>query len=137
MHPPQTGRPVEADGRKHDLSHCAVVGLEVAAGEHRKQPDEAADDQRGVLERCARALTGNCDAPMRLGLCVGKTRGVTDVMAPTAKPIVDYTWMKLYNSKSYNACSNMPRFGHQGLLDEKQLAHLMSLLLDPKSPVNQ
>ena len=67
----------------------------------------------------------------------GKTRGVTDVMAPTAKPIVDYTWMKLYNSKSYNACSNMPRFGHLGLLDEKQLAHLMSLLLDPKSPVNQ
>ena len=67
----------------------------------------------------------------------GKNRGVTDVMAATAKPIVDYTWMKLYNSKSYNACSNMPRFGHLGLLDEKQLAHLMSLLLDPKSPVNQ
>ena len=67
----------------------------------------------------------------------GKNRGVTDPMAPTAKPIVDYTWMKLYNSKSYNACSNMPRFGHAGLLDQKQLAHLMSLLLDPKSPVNQ
>lgn len=67
----------------------------------------------------------------------GKNRGITDVMAPTAQPIVEYTWMKIYNSKSYNACSNMPRFGHAKLLDDKQIAHVMSLLLDPKSPVNQ
>jgi L-cysteine S-thiosulfotransferase len=66
----------------------------------------------------------------------GKTRGVTDVMAPTAQPIIEYTWAKLYNSKSYNACSNMPRFGHKGLLNDEQLAHVMSLLLDPRSPVN-
>jgi len=67
----------------------------------------------------------------------GKNRGVTDPLAATAQPIVEYTWMKIYNGKTYNACSNMPRFGHAGLLDEKQMAHLMSLLLDPKSPVNQ
>ena len=67
----------------------------------------------------------------------GKNRGVADIMAPTAQPIIEYTWMKLYNGKTYNACSNMPRFGHAQLLDEKQLSHLMSLLLDPKSPVNQ
>jgi sulfur-oxidizing protein SoxX len=67
----------------------------------------------------------------------GKNRGVRDVMAPTAQPIIEYTWMKIYNSKSYNACSNMPRFGHAKLLDDKQIAHVMSLLLDPKSPVNQ
>ena len=67
----------------------------------------------------------------------GKNRGVTDTLAATAQPIVEYTWMKLYNGKTFNACSNMPRFGHAGLLDEKQMAHLMSLLLDPKSPVNQ
>ena len=67
----------------------------------------------------------------------GKNRGVTDVLAATAQPIIEYTWMKIYNGKTYNACSNMPRFGHAGLLDEKQMAHLMSLLLDPKSPVNQ
>ncbi len=67
----------------------------------------------------------------------GKNRGVADVMAATAQPVVEYTWAKIYNSKSYSACSNMPRFGHAGLLDEKQIAHLMSLLLDPKSPVNQ
>ena len=67
----------------------------------------------------------------------GKTRGITDTAAPTALPIVEYTWTKLYNSKAYAACSNMPRFGHAQLLDEKQMAHVMSLLLDPRSPVNQ
>ncbi|MDP1647279.1 MAG: sulfur oxidation c-type cytochrome SoxX [Rubrivivax sp.] len=67
----------------------------------------------------------------------GKNRGVNDVTAPTAQPIVEYTWMKIYNGKTYNACSNMPRFGHAKLLDEVQMRHMMSLLLDPKSPVNQ
>ncbi len=67
----------------------------------------------------------------------GKNRGVQDVTAATAQPIVEYTWMKIYNSKSYNACSNMPRFGHKGLLDERQIAHVMALLLDPTSPVNK
>ncbi len=67
----------------------------------------------------------------------GKIRGVTDPASPEAAPIVQYTWGKLWNSKAYAACSNMPRFGHAGLLDEKQLRDVMALLLDPKSPVNQ
>lgn len=67
----------------------------------------------------------------------GKNRGVRDIMAPTSQPIIEYTWMKIWNSKSYNACSNMPRFGHLGILDEKQIAHVMALLLDPNSPVNK
>jgi L-cysteine S-thiosulfotransferase len=67
----------------------------------------------------------------------GKTRGVKDVASPTSAPILQYTWVKLWNSKAYAACSNMPRFGHKGLLDEKQLRDIMALLLDPKSPVNQ
>ena len=67
----------------------------------------------------------------------GKLRGVADPASPAAKAIVEYTWGKLYNAKAYNACSGMPRFGHGGMLDEAQLKHLMALLLDPKSPVNQ
>ncbi|MBI3367080.1 MAG: sulfur oxidation c-type cytochrome SoxX [Burkholderiales bacterium] len=67
----------------------------------------------------------------------GKVRGVADPAAPASAAIVEYTWGKLWNSKAYAACSNMPRFGHMGLLDETQLRHLMALLLDPKSPVNQ
>jgi sulfur-oxidizing protein SoxX len=67
----------------------------------------------------------------------GKTRGVADPASPAAMAIVQYTWGKLWNSKAYAACSNMPRFGHAKLLDEEQIRHLMALLLDPKSPVNQ
>ena len=67
----------------------------------------------------------------------GKNRGVTDANSPTAKPIIEYTWTKMWNAKAYNACSGMPRFGHGGLLDERQLKDLMALILDPKSPVNQ
>jgi sulfur-oxidizing protein SoxX len=67
----------------------------------------------------------------------GKLRGVKDPADPASAAIVQYTWGKLWNSKAYAACSNMPRFGHAKVLDETQLQHVMSLLLDPKSPVNQ
>ncbi|MFM2052363.1 MAG: sulfur oxidation c-type cytochrome SoxX [Pseudomonadota bacterium] len=67
----------------------------------------------------------------------GKLRGVTDPNSPAAQPIVEYTWGKLWNARAYNACSQMPRFGHMGILDETQIRHVMALLLDPKSPVNQ
>ena len=60
----------------------------------------------------------------------GKMRGYD-------KPIVEYTWNRISNSKAYNACSNMPRFAHFGLLTEQQIKDVMALLLDPASPVNQ
>jgi sulfur-oxidizing protein SoxX len=31
----------------------------------------------------------------------------------------------------------MPRFGHNGVLTEEQITHLVALLLDPASPVNR
>jgi len=67
----------------------------------------------------------------------GKLRGVTDPSAAASKAIVEYTWGKLYNSRAYNACSQMPRAGHMGILTETQLQHVMALLLDPASPVNK
>lgn len=60
----------------------------------------------------------------------GKIRGDSPEM-------VKYTWAKIYDSHSYMACSNMPRFGAAGILTEKQLKDVMALLLDPASPVNQ
>lgn len=60
----------------------------------------------------------------------GKLRGDSEA-------ILKYTWGKVYNSEAYNACSNMPRYGHNGILTEKQIKDVMALLLDPKSPVNQ
>lgn len=67
----------------------------------------------------------------------GRLRGVSDPASPASRPIVEYTWGKLWNTRAYNACSSMPRFGHLGLLDEQQLRDLMALLLDPNSPVNR
>ena len=67
----------------------------------------------------------------------GKIRGVSDPDSAASKPIVEYTWGKIWNSRAYNACSNMPRAGHMGILSEAQVRHLVGLLLDPKSPVNQ
>ena len=67
----------------------------------------------------------------------GKIRGVKDPASAESKAIVEYTWGKIWNSKAYNVCSNMPRAGHKGILNESQIRDVMALLLDPKSPVNQ
>jgi sulfur-oxidizing protein SoxX len=67
----------------------------------------------------------------------GKIRGVNNPADPASKPIVEYTWGKVWNSKAYNACSNMPRAGHKGVLTQAQVRDIVGLLLDPKSPVNQ
>mgnify|MGYP001597858500 FL=1 len=66
----------------------------------------------------------------------GTARGVADPLAPSAAPVLQYTWGKLWNSKASSACSAMPRFGHAGVLTQGQIRDLMALLLDPKSPVN-
>jgi sulfur-oxidizing protein SoxX len=67
----------------------------------------------------------------------GKLRGVKDPLSPDSKAMLEYTWGKIWNSKAYNACSNMPRAGHTGILTQDQVRHIVALLLDPKSPVNQ
>lgn len=44
---------------------------------------------------------------------------------------------RIYNAKAFNACANMPRFGHMGILTEAQIKDLVALLMDPESPVNK
>ena len=58
-------------------------------------------------------------------------------MRGQGEAILNYTWGKIYNAQAYNACSNMPRFGHNGVLTEAQIKDVMALLLDPASPVNK
>ena len=60
----------------------------------------------------------------------GKLRG-------NSEAIMKYTWVKIWNSHAYNACSNMPRFGAEGILTETQMKDAMALLLSPDSPVNK
>ena len=66
--------------------------------------------------------------PSLLGF--GKLRG-------TSEAIQKYTYGKIYNAQAYNACSNMPRFGHNDILTEQQMRDITALLLDPASPVNK
>jgi len=67
----------------------------------------------------------------------GKLHGVTDPNSPAAQAVVKYTWGKIWNSRAYNACSNMPRAGTNGILTQDQVRDLVALLLDPNSPVNK
>ena len=60
----------------------------------------------------------------------GKIRG-------NSEEIRKYTYGKIYNSEAFSACSNMPRFGHNGILTEQQIKDVVALLLDPASPVNK
>ncbi len=60
----------------------------------------------------------------------GKIRGNTEEAQRLA-------FSRIYNAKAFNACANMPRFGHMGILTEAQIKDLVALLLDPESPVNK
>jgi len=60
----------------------------------------------------------------------GKSRGYTD-------EVRKYAYGKIYNADAYNACTNMPRFGHKGILTEQQIKDVTALLMDPDSPVNK
>jgi hypothetical protein len=35
-------------------------------------------------------------------------------MTRAAKPIIEYTWAKIWNSRAFNACTKMPSAGHRG-----------------------
>jgi sulfur-oxidizing protein SoxX len=91
----------------------------------------------------ARAAGGNCYACHELSpkevsfgtigpslRAFGKTRG-------SGPEMQRYVYVKIYNSQAFVPCSTMPRFGHRGILTAAQITHLVALLLDPVSPVNQ
>ena len=48
-----------------------------------------------------------------------------------------YVFGKIYNSKAFNLCTQMPRFGTSHSLTEQDIKDLTAYLLDPASPVNQ
>lgn len=117
-----------------------------------KEGEKIAQNGRGLTftDKANTANGGNCynchkidDKEISYGTIgpslhnYGKIRGITDPNSASAKPIVEYTWGKIWNAKAYNACSNMPRAGHSGILTEAQVRHVVALLLDPKSPVNK
>ena len=60
----------------------------------------------------------------------GKIRG--------AEPeIQKYVYDMIYNPNATFPCTNMPRFGANGILTEQQIADVMAYLFDPESLVNK
>jgi sulfur-oxidizing protein SoxX len=47
------------------------------------------------------------------------------------------TYAKIFDAQSVLACSNMPRFGPNHVLTEKQIKDVTAYLFDPQSPVNK
>ena len=60
----------------------------------------------------------------------GKMRGNSEATR-------QYLYEVIYNPHAYFPCTHMPRFGHNGVLTQKQIRDVMAYLLDPESPVNQ
>ena len=149
------GKPVEDKlGKAIEESNLKTVKLPgdgVFIGDWR-EGERIAQNGRGMTwtDAATAANGGNCynchqisKAELSFGTIgpslynYGKIRGVVNPDSPDSKAIVEYTWGKVWNSKAYNACSNMPRAGHYGILNEAQVRHVVGLLLDPKSPVNE
>ena len=116
----------------------------VYMGDWRKG-EKVAQTGRGFQwsDKADAAAGGNCYACHQLSKAeisygnIGPSLYRYGALRGNSPEVVKYTWAKLYNSQAYNACSNMPRFGHQHILTENQLRDLVALLLDPASPVNQ
>jgi len=68
---------------------------------------------------------------------IGPSLNLYGVKRGNTPEVQKTTYGRIYNAKAYNLCSNMPRFGHKGILSEQQLKDLVALLLDPESPVNK
>ncbi len=94
--------------------------------------DKPGDAAGGSCYNCHQ-ISGQQESHGTLGpslLGFGKVRGNTP-------EIQKYAYGKIYNSKAYNACSQMPRLGSSGTLNEQQIKDLVAYLMDPASPVNR
>lgn len=96
------------------------------------EPDDPKKDRGGNCYACHSAdpkeLAYGTIGPGLTGY--GKLRGSGD-------DIVKYTYSKIYNAQAFNACSQMPRLGHNGILTPEKIADITAFLISPESPVNK
>jgi sulfur-oxidizing protein SoxX len=95
-------------------------------------PDDHSNREAGGncynCHQIATDRTGGDIGPSLTGY--GKNRGASEDM-------LKYTYDVIYNPHTYFACTNMPRMGAVGVLNQKQIADIMAYLFDPNSPVNK
>ncbi len=87
-------------------------------------------------------IGGNCYnchqiATDRVGGSIGPSLTAYGKVRGASEPIMKYTYDVIYNSHAAFPCTNMPRFGATGYLDQQSIADIMAYLLDPESPVNE
>lgn len=96
------------------------------------EPDKADKDRGGNCYACHSAdpkeVAFGTIGPGLTGY--GKLRG-------TGEDMIKYTYEKIYNAQAFNACSQMPRLGHNGILTPEKIAHITAYLISPESPVNK
>ena len=110
-----------------------------------KRGETIAQNGRGLqfTDKLGDTAGGNCYACHQINKAeiahgnIGPTLTAYGKLRGQSEPILKYTWARIWNSHSFNACANMPRFGDAGILTEAQIKDVMALLLDPESPVNQ
>lgn len=95
-------------------------------------PDNHANREAGGncynCHQLATDRTGGDIGPSLTGY--GKNRG-------SSPDMLKYTYDVIYNAHVYFACTNMPRMGASGVLNQRQIADIMAYLFDPESPVNK
>ena len=141
------GTPTAADAKKLTDAAAATVAYPadgVVLGDWKKGRQLA---QRGTggqfSDKPGGPIGGNCYACHQLSpkelsfgtigptlLEYGKIRKFKPDEAKAA-------YAKIYNAQAVQACSNMPRFGHNKFLSEQDMKDLTAYLFDPESPVNK
>lgn len=137
------------DAKRVELQDAALVAVKYPAdGKYMgdwKAGEKIAQNGRGFQfsDKEGTQAGGNCYAchqlaPQELAYGnIGPSLYQYGKLRGNSEEIMKYTWAKIWNSHAYNACSNMPRFGAEGILTETQLKDVMALLLSPDSPVNK
>lgn len=96
------------------------------------EPDDPKKDRGGNCYACHAA------DPKEVAYgTVGPSLGGYGKLRGTGDDMVKYTYEKIYNAQAFNASSQMPRLGHNGILTPEKIADITAFLLSPESPVNK
>jgi len=81
----------------------------------------------------------NCHAlsPQRTGGTVGPSLTAYGKARGDGEATRRFVYEMIYNPHAYFPCTDMPRMGHMGVLNEQAIADIMAYLLHPDSPVNK
>lgn len=98
-----------------------------------KVDDHSKKETGGMCMNCHQLEQSKVERSGTLGVSLigyGKTLGNDE----DAKK---HAYQVIYNPHTLFPCTNMPRFGANGVLTQEKIADLLAYLLDPESPVNQ